>query len=126
MKMPLLMFDSSKQQKHYGGNSKMLMPSSYFDYNITGNSASSAMSHHKNTLIPSSSSKLPFARDFKVKTRDKYTAAAYNHPPPPLATQQAIAMMNLEYELGNNLVLSNTNGHYKSKMVNAAAVEKKR
>lgn len=118
MKMPLLMFDS--KQKHYGGHNKMLMPSSYFDFNITGASAVP----HKSTLIPSSSSKLPFARDFKVKTRDKYTAAAYNHPPPPLATQQAIAMMNLEYELGNNLVISNSNGHYKSKLVNA--VEKKR
>lgn len=118
--MPLLMFDnSSKQKQHYGGHNKMLMPSSYFDFNITGASGVP----HKNALMPPSSSKLPFSRDFKVKTRDKYTTA-YNHPPPPLATQQAIAMMNLEYELGNNLVISNSNGHYKSKLVNA--VEKKR
>lgn len=115
--MPLLMFDS--KQKHYGGSNKMLMPSSYFDYNITGAAAVT----HKNALMPTSS-KLPFARDFKVKTRDKYSSSVYNHPPPPLATQQAIAMMNLEYELGNNLVISNSNGHYKSKLVNA--VEKKR
>lgn len=111
------MFDS--KQKQYGGHNKMLMSPSYFDYNITGTAAIP-----KNALMPSSSSKLPFARDFKVKTRDKYSSSVYNHPPPPLATQQAIAMMNLEYELGNNLVISNSNGHYKSKHVNA--VEKKR
>lgn len=110
--MPLLMFDS--KQKQYGGHSKMLLPTSYFDFNITGAPL------HKNALMPASSSKMPFARDYKVKQRDKYTAA-YNHPP-PLATQQAIAMM--EYELGNNLVISNSNGHYKSKLMNA--VEKKR
>lgn len=113
--MPLLMFDN--KQKHFGTHNKMLLPSSYFDFNLTG--ASSA-SPHKNALISSSGTKMPFARDYKVKQRDKYTAA-YNHPP-PLATQQAIAMM--EYELGNNLVISNSNGHYKSKLVNA--VEKKR
>lgn len=105
------MFDS--KQKHYGSHNKMKMPSSYFDFN-----ASSIP--HKNALMTASSSKIPFPREFKVKQRDKYTAA-YNHPP-PLATQQAIAMM--EYELGNNLVISNSNGHYKSKLVNA--VEKKR
>lgn len=114
--MPLLMFDS--KQKQYGTHSKMLLPTSYFDFNIAG---APPPPLHKNALIPSSSSsKMPFARDYKVKQRDKYTAA-YNHPP-PLATQQAIAMM--EYELGNNLVISNSNGHYKSKLVNA--VEKKR
>jgi hypothetical protein len=113
--MPLLMFDT--KQKHYGTHSKMLLPASYFDFNITG--TSSGVPHHKNALIPaSSSSKMPFARDYKVKQRDKYTAA-YNHPP-PLATQQAIAMM--EYELGNNLVIGN--GHYKTKLM--SAVEKKR
>lgn len=116
--MPLLMFDS--KQKHYGGHNKMLVTPSYFDYNIAGATAVP----HKSALMPPSSSKLPFARDFKVKTRDKYSASVYSHPPPPLATQQAIAMMNLEYELGNNLVISNSNGHYKSKLVNA--VEKKR
>lgn len=114
--MPLLMFDS-KQQKSFGTHNKMLLPTSYFDFNMTGTPTALP---HKNALISSSSSKMPFARDFKVKQRDKYTAA-YNHPP-PLATQQAIAMM--EYELGNNLVISNSNGHYKSKLVNA--VEKKR
>jgi hypothetical protein len=109
------MFDS--KQKHYGSHSKMLLPTSYFDYNVAGAPT------HKSTLIAakSSGSKIPFSRDYKVKHRDKYTAA-YNHPPPPLATQQAIAMM--EYELGNNLVISNSNGHYKTKLLNA--VEKKR
>lgn len=110
------MFDS--KQKPYGTHNKMLLPSSYFDFNITG--ASSGVPH-KSALIPSASSKMPFARDYKVKQRDKYTAA-YSHPPPPLATQQAIAMM--EYELGNNLVISNSNGHYKSKLMNS--VGKKR
>jgi hypothetical protein len=116
--MPLLMFDS--KQKQYGSHSKMLLPTSYFDYNITG-AQPQVPATHKNALIPASGSKIPFARDYKVKHRDKYTAG-YNHPPPPLATQQAIAMM--EYELGNNLVISNSNGHYKTKLVNA--VEKKR
>ncbi|CRK96257.1 CLUMA_CG009683, isoform A [Clunio marinus] len=111
-KMPLLMFDT--KQKHYGNHSKMLLPSSYFDFG-----APSTISTHKGSLIPSSSSKMPFSRDFKIKQRDKFTAA-YNHPP-PLATQQAIAMM--EYELGNNLVISNSNGLYKSKLINA--VDKK-
>lgn len=111
MKMPLLMYDT--KQKHYGGGpNKMLLPSSYFDFNMPAT--------HKSSLIPTASAKMPSARDYKLKQRDKYTAA-YNHPP-PLATQQAIAMM--EYELGNNLVISNSNGHYKSKLVNA--VEKKR
>lgn len=115
--MPLLMYDSSKQKQQFGSHSsKMLMPPSYFDFNITG--ASSAVPH--NALMAAPSSKLPFGRDYKIKQRDKYTAA-YNHPP-PLATQQAIAMM--EYELGNNLVISNSNGHYKTKLLNA--VEKKR
>ena len=109
--MSMLMFDS--KQKQFGSHSKMLLPSSYFDFKSVGLSSASS---HKNALLPSSS-KMP--RDYKVKQRDKYTAA-YNHPP-PLATQQAIAMM--EYELGNNLVLSN-NGHYKSKLPNA--VEKRR
>lgn len=108
------MFDS--KQKLFGSHNKMLLPSSYFDFNSAGLSSAPA---HKNAHIPSSSSKMPFARNYKIKQRDKYTAA-YNHPP-PLATQQAIAMM--EYELGNNLVISN-NGHYKPKLVNA--VEKKR
>lgn len=110
----MLMFDS--KQKQFSSQNKMLLPSSYFDFNSAGLSSAPP---YKNALVPSTSSKMPFARDFKVKQRDKYTAA-YNHPP-PLATQQAIAMM--EYELGNNLVINN-NGHYKSKLVNA--VEKKR
>lgn len=116
MKMPLLMYDS--KQKLYGSHNKMILPASYFDYNMIG-AAPSGMPH-KNALMAAPGSKLPFARDFKVKQRDKYTAA-YNHPP-PLATQQAIAMM--EYELGNNLIISNSNGHYKSKPSNA--VEKRR
>lgn len=102
--MPLLMFDSKHQQKQYAGNNKMLMPS-YFDFNLGGGSQKI------------SSSKVPFIRDYKLKQRDKYNAA-FNHLSPPLATQQAIAMM--EYELGNNLILSNSsNGHYKPKIVNA-------
>lgn len=109
--MPLIMFDS--KQKHYGSHNKMMMPSSYFDFNASP-------VPHKNAFMSGSSSKIPFPRDYKVKQRDKYTAA-YNHPP-PLATQQAIAMM--EYELGNNLAISNSNGHYQSKLVNA--VDKKR
>lgn len=108
------MFNS--KQKQFGTHNKMLLPSSYFDFKPSGISSSPS---RKFSLIPSSSSKMPFARDCKVKQRDKFTAA-YNHPP-PLATQQAIAMM--EYEMGNNLVLSN-NGYYKSNVVNA--VEKKR
>lgn len=92
----------------------MLLPTSYFDFGMTN------ASPHKNLLMTSSSNKMPFTRELKVKQRDKYTAA-YNHPP-PLATQQAIAMM--EYELGNNLIISNSNGHYKSKLLNA--MDKKR
>lgn len=111
MKMPLLMYDS--KQKLYGNNnSKMMMP--YCDYNMTG------AIPHKSELITIPSSKIPFSRDYKASKRDKYTAA-YNHPP-PLATQQAIAMM--EYELGNKLIISNSNGHCKPKPT--SAVEKRR
>lgn len=110
------MFDN-KQKHHYGaGANKILLPTSYFDFNITG-------APHKNALMMTNGTKMPFSRDYKLKQRDKYPATGYNHPVPPLATQQAIAMM--EYELGNNLIISsNSNGHYKSKLANV--VDKKR
>lgn len=89
----------------------MLLPSSYFDMNIANS--------HKN-FVPSSvsNSKMPFARSSsKFKQRDKHMLFA--NPTPSLAAQQAIAMM--DYELGNELVLnnSNSNSYYKPKLVNA-------
>ncbi|KAG5678996.1 hypothetical protein PVAND_008605 [Polypedilum vanderplanki] len=82
----------------------MLLPSSYFDT-------------HKN--LTTNNSKMPFVRNNNNK-RDKHMAAFNNNPPPPpIATQQALAMM-MDYDLGNELILNNSNAYYKSKLVNAA------
>lgn len=110
--MPFLIFDDRKQQQqqkqqsqnHPKSNNKMLMPSNYLNVNL--------MNVHS-----VNNSKLPLNRDYKMRQqhRDKYLTA-YNHPPPPLATQKALAMM--EYEMGNDLVLNNSKAYYKSELLN--------
>ena len=115
------MFDTkiNNQKPHFNNqnNSKMVM-SSYFDYNFGGVG-------NKGIVVSNGgpNGKMPFIRDYKLKQRDKYTPA-YNNPP-PLATQQAIAMM--EYEMSNNLIISNANnGHFNMKPRIVHAIDKKR
>lgn len=81
---------------------KMLMPATpnFYDYNLSGKTLLNSYNGGSFT------SKLPFVRDYKLKQRDKY-APSYNSPP-PLATQQAIAMM--EFEMGNNLLRASNSG----------------
>lgn len=108
--MPFLIFDDRKQQQqqkqqsqnHPKSNNKM--PSNYLNVNL--------MNVHS-----VNNSKLPLTRDYKMRQqhRNKYLTA-YNHPPPPLATQKALAMM--EYEMGNDLVLNNSKAYYKSELLN--------
>lgn len=107
--MPFLIFDDRKQQQQLPKStaSKMLLPSNYLNVNLLN-------VHSVNN------SKLPLNRDYnkmrqQPQHRDKYMTA-YNHPPPPLATQKALAMM--EYEMGNDLVLSNSKAYYKSELLN--------
>jgi hypothetical protein len=104
--MPFLVYESkgngAQIKNNINNQNKMLLPSSYFDT-------------HKNLT----NSKMPFVRNNnnKTKQRDKHMVFN-NNPPPPLATQQALAMM-MDYDLGNELVLNNSNAYYKSKLVNA-------
>lgn len=106
--MPFLIYDKHLKNLNNLNQNKMLLPSSYFDMNITNS--------HKN-FVPSSSvnSKMPFARSNKPKQRDKHML--FNNPTSSIAAQQAIAVM--DYELGNELVLNNSNAYYKPKLVNA-------
>lgn len=107
--MPFLIYDNKHLKSFNNLNqNKMLLPSSYFDMNITNS--------HKNFVSSSPiNSKLPFARSNKFKQRDKHML--FNNPTSSLATQQAIAVM--DYDLGNELVLNNSNAYYKPKLVNA-------
>jgi hypothetical protein len=103
--MPFLMHDSrfsNQKKKQSNQPQKMLMPvtQNYYDYNMNQKALINGYNGGGFT------NKLPFIRDYKLKQRDKY-AAAYNSPP-PLATQQAIAMM--EYELENNLLITSNSG----------------
>jgi hypothetical protein len=83
----------------------MLLPSSYFDMNLTNN---------QRNLISSANSKMPFGKNNTKTKRDKHMVFANLNPTSP---SQALAMM--DYDLGNELLLNNTNNaYYKSKIVN--------
>ncbi|KAL7010524.1 hypothetical protein ACKWTF_016933 [Chironomus riparius] len=105
--MPFLIYDKHLKNLNNLNQNKMLLPSSYFDMNITNS--------HKNFVPSSVNSKMPFARSNKLKQRDKHML--FNNPTSSIAAQQAIAVM--DYELGNELVLNNSNAYYKPKLVNA-------
>jgi hypothetical protein len=106
--MPFLIFDDRKASNKQS-SSKMLMPSNYLNMNL--------MNVHS---VNNSKMQMPFTRDYRMRPqqqqqqRDKFMTAAFNHPPPPLATQKALAMM--EYEIGNDLVLNNSKAYYKSEL----------
>jgi hypothetical protein len=103
--MSFLMVDN-KHKRHESHN-KMLLPSNYFDINLSN--------VHKSAIVNSNNQKLPFSRDYKMRQRDK-NIQPFNHPP-PFISPQALAMM--EFELENNLVLNNSNSYYKTKVLNA-------
>lgn len=113
--MPFLIFDDRKPKSSSTApsNKKMLMP-------LNNNNSYLVNVHSVNN------SKMPLNRDYKMRQqshRDKYLTA-YNHPPPPLATQKALAMM--EYEMGNDLVLNNSKAYYKSELLNGGAGDRRR